>query len=202
MTDSNKAADRQELLLREYEFCQSSAIGLETQIWQTGAAMGLGAVGTLIVVGDHKLGEQAPALVAVLIGALVSLTVAVWWRMSRRWWSIQHVKFARMADIEKEIGFYQARYLEFLDSGGTDLKKEQKHMLNQTSNHQVKGVQAFLQYLPYIVFIVWFVYCVLLIQQQATPLTDQVIGGLLLLAWFIANIVLLVSTGRKRSSTD
>lgn len=96
----------QDELWKQYELCRDSAQGLETLIWQTSAGLGVGSLGTLILVANHPENEQLPWYVVVTLGALVLFMTILWWYMARRWWSIQHAFLIRMRHIEEDLGIY------------------------------------------------------------------------------------------------
>ncbi|CAG0935434.1 hypothetical protein TFLX_04274 [Thermoflexales bacterium] len=162
-------------LLKEYELCQKATQGLETTIWQTSGAMGIGLIGTLILVASHIKTEQPPWPVAALIGLSVFLTSLGWFFIARRWWSIQHAYFIRMRHIEERLGIYAVRYLYFLDNPAAlvsgRLSAEHAAELGKRSTkrrvilpiHQRFGVQRVLSFLPVVIFMVWVLYVMWLI---------------------------------------
>jgi hypothetical protein len=156
-------------LLKEYELCQKAAQGLEATIWQTSGAMGIGLIGTLVLVANRVENEQPPWQVAAVIGLFVFLISVAWFFMARRWWSIQHAYFIRMRHIEEGLGLYAVRYLYFLDNpsalAGSGLREEYASELARRARHQRIlpthqrfGVQVVLSFLPVAVLIAWAVY--------------------------------------------
>lgn len=103
--------ERKSHLLKEYELCQDAAQSLESTIWQTGAAIGLGSIGTIVLAANVGIDW----FVGLIVGSAIIASTVVWWYMARRWWSIQQTKYCRMLDIEHAIGLYQTRYLKYLD---------------------------------------------------------------------------------------
>jgi hypothetical protein len=188
--------EEKEMLLKEYELCQVSAQGLESAIWQTSAAIGIGSIGTLALVAGQPLLGWLGLGIPITIGLLAILASWIWWRMARRWWSIQHVKFCRMRHIEERLQFfYQTRYLTYLDDLGdlkirrsdtekrqkevdrlrgrflpTDLTSDQQGDLDKLSRtHQSKGVQKFLCWLPILNTVAWGLYWICLILSLLWP---------------------------------
>ncbi len=104
--------EEKEQLLREYELCQEAAQSIESTIWRASAAVGIGSVGTLVLVVNQGFNWFTVAIVG---GFVIGLNL-IWWKMAGRWWSIQHTKFYRMRHIEESIGLYQTRYLHYLDA--------------------------------------------------------------------------------------
>jgi hypothetical protein len=157
-------------LLREYELCQNNAHNLESRIWQTGTAIGIGSIGFLIVVANHRTTEQPPWQVAAIIGILIFLMSLMWWYMARRWWSIQHAFFMRMRHIEEELGLYHARYIQYLDdpdslsnSGLLDkyineVRERATKQRGIVKVHQRKGIQEILALLPIAILLSWVIY--------------------------------------------
>ncbi len=160
-----------ELLWREYESCRDTAQHLESIIWQTSGAIGIGSIGTFLLISNRPSQEQPPWFIAALIGFLVIITTVIWWLMARRWWSIQHSYFLRMQHIEKKLGLYATRYLQYLDNPYTlpknDLTEDELDDLKSRAKkrgwfapHQRMGIQPVLWILPFITFAVWCTYIV------------------------------------------
>lgn len=151
-------------LFKEYELCQESAQKLESTIWQTSAALGIGSIGTLSLIANHPLEEQPPFLITLVIGLLISGVGTIWWHMARRWWSIQHAKYLRMRHIEEELNMHQTRYIKYLDDPSelatSSLPKERQDELKRfaDSNYQREGVQKYMKLLPLIMAASWGVY--------------------------------------------
>jgi hypothetical protein len=174
--ETNDLTRRDKLLLKEYELCQNAAQSLESTIWQTSAVIGIGSLGSLALVAKERLNW----LPAVIIGFVAIFASCTWWRMARRWWSIQHTKFYRMRHIERDIDFYQVRYLDYLDaleplkepksdeteSKKAELKKKllpsipdiQEDLDRLSDKHQSTGTQSILKCFRCINLIAWAVY--------------------------------------------
>jgi hypothetical protein len=193
---SDSSDEEKERLLREYELCQDAAQNLESTIWQTSTVIGIGSIGTFLLV----VKEDPCWLVAALIGGLVTTANCIWWRMARRWWSIQHTKFLRMRHIEECVGFGQTRYCKYLDAlpkpDNSEKKKEkekeeqedidklrEKYLRNDVrvlgnlariyddlgelrENHEQNGVQYFLKWFPQINLAAWILYVLYLLLQD------------------------------------
>jgi hypothetical protein len=191
---SDSSDEEKERLLREYELCQDAAQNLESTIWQTSTVIGIGSIGTFLLV----VKEDPCWLVAALIGGLVTTTNCIWWHMAKRWWSIQHTKFFRMRHIEECVGFGQTRYLQYLDAltklddGEEEKERREKavkalrerYLLNDVCvlgnlarifedleselarNHQWKGVQDFLKWFQRINLAAWALYVLYLIVRE------------------------------------
>jgi hypothetical protein len=163
------------VLLKEYELCQDAAQSLESTIWQTSAAIGIGSIGAFIVAVNGGFNW----LTAAIVGGVIVAINFIWWGMAQRWWSIQHTKFCRMRHIEKLVGLYQIRYLDYLDALldpkrkelVDDLKKELLPSDDQiyedlgkdqasglAKSHRLRGVQATLKCFLFIHPIAWGLY--------------------------------------------
>lgn len=98
---SESRPDSIERLLELYKILDEQVSRLESYIWQTATLLGIGsAVGLFSLangVAGIKLNE---ATIAALFAINASL---IWWRFAKRWWSIQHLKFERMDEIEKRL---------------------------------------------------------------------------------------------------
>ncbi len=113
MIGCKKQPDK-EALLKEYELCQNSAQSLETPIWQTSAAIGIGSIGSLILVATAE--RPLPLIPTIIIGAFVCLGSYMWLFIAKRWWSIQHTNYLRMRHIEEDLKVIcQTRYIEYRD---------------------------------------------------------------------------------------
>lgn len=105
-------SDRRDILLTEYRICQDSANRLEAIVWQTSSIMGVGSVATLALVATRSAGLVSLIIVAMLASVIPFL----WWQVARRLWSIEHLKLARMLEIEQELDLVrQTRQLKYLD---------------------------------------------------------------------------------------
>jgi len=114
-------AERVSALLTEYDTCQASATSLEQAVWQSSTILGFGALATLVAVASSKLPFNAAAIAALLSTASTFL----WWKIANRWWTIQHLKFARMRHIEEMLGaLRQNHYVKYVDDLYDTLAKE------------------------------------------------------------------------------
>ena len=91
-----------DLLLREYEICNSSARSIEAPIWQIGAVLGFGSIGAIALLASNNNRIAIEAVAA--IGALFSILSYIWYKMASRLWSIQHTEYLRMLHIELKLG--------------------------------------------------------------------------------------------------
>src|SRR5262245_46466370 len=86
----NTGKEYTDKLWREYEICQKAAQTLESIIWQTSGVIGIGSIGTLVLVVNRPDKDQPSWRVALIIGLSIFLLSIIWLFMARRWWSIQH----------------------------------------------------------------------------------------------------------------
>lgn len=97
--------DRQIPLIEEYKLCDKRTARLEGYIWQTAALFGVGSVVGLVAAANEISTSQNSVVISTAIAAIFGIVVSlVWWRFARRWWSIQHLMFERMREIDREVG--------------------------------------------------------------------------------------------------
>lgn len=94
-------------LIEEYKICREEASRMESHIWTTSTILGLSSGAGLLINLKAELQSQEHFYLITALAALVIAASMVWWRLSRRWWSIQHLKFRRMNAIEQRLGFQQ-----------------------------------------------------------------------------------------------
>ncbi len=92
-------------LVEEYQICREDASRLESQIWKTSTILGLSSATGLVLKLQSELTSIEHFYIITAIAVLIITASLVWWRLSRRWWSIQHVKYRRMNDLEAKLGF-------------------------------------------------------------------------------------------------
>jgi hypothetical protein len=167
---------REEVLLKEYEFCQSTAQSMESNIWQSSAVIGLGLIGSFILISMRAGTSQPPWYIACMIAPITLVISLLWWLIARRWWSVQHAMFFRMRHIERELGIHSLTYIKYLDHPElieeSKLSKNEKQELVERSSkrvllgmkdHQRLGVQEVVWVLPILVFISWVIYAFVLL---------------------------------------
>ena len=99
-------------LLKEYELCHQTAQRCETSIWSTGTIFGVAAIGSFALV----VGRDIDIRSLFFLGLISSAILFFWWRMSIRWWNVQHTTFDRMRHIEEQLGIFQVRYVYHRDA--------------------------------------------------------------------------------------
>ena len=176
-------------LMKEYELCQQSAQAIGSRIWQVSSLPGLGSVaGIVLVAGADNPGLAVFPAAIVLVGAGF-----LWWGLAQRWWSVQHVRFTRMIEIERILQRAgQASYVQYLNDI-TDLMRDRKRRLSGRKpigrpvarlrytitldeaselrrinwpNYYRSGPRDFLKWLPWVNFAVWLIYTGLLLLAQ------------------------------------
>jgi hypothetical protein len=173
MMDNRGLHGRTVLLIKEHELCQESSRSLEATIWQSASVIGVGSIGSLALLATKRI---SPVL-STVIAAVAVTAVWTWWKVTKRWWSIQHAKYARMADIECELGVpFQQRYLDFLDDYCEHVAQEplldiaKRHGLsissaeklwNRRRDHQTKGIRETLPCLLHLITLAWVIYALL-----------------------------------------
>ncbi len=172
-------SDDSNVLLKEYEFSQSTAEHMESTIWQSSAVIGLGLIGSFLLIALRGEASQPPWYVACLIGPTVFILSGIWWLVARRWWSVQHAVFMRMRHIEKRLGMHSLNYVRYLDNAElmpkSGLNQAEESELNERRekdiflhirDHQKRGVQEFIWIFPPLLLIVWLVYAAMLFVDQ------------------------------------
>ena len=105
------------ILLAEYQLCQEKATTMGSNIWKTASVFTVGSVAAILgIAGNcaHK-GGNMPWLL-LLLGPFAIAVLLAWWRMARRWWSIEHAMFLRMRHIERQLQHLNANlYVKYLD---------------------------------------------------------------------------------------
>ena len=139
-----------EELLKEYELCQDSVQYLESTIWKTSAAIGIGAIGPLLIfIGQNKNPDYSNASI---VGLLIFIAVLIWWKMALRWWDIQHTTFLRMRHIEEDLDLFQKRYTDFRDGkfnvADSNLSRERKKELKYDIKFRRRGTQKYMKLFP------------------------------------------------------
>lgn len=169
-----------ETLWHEYESCQKATQSLESIIWQTSGVIGIGSIGSLILIANRVDTEHPSPFIVAVIGLFVVFASTIWWFMARRWWSIQHSLFMRMRHIEKRLGIHATRYLQYLDDPSTLSAKdllatEIEELKNRAEKrglfapHQRIGVQSVLWLLPVITLFAWGLYVTCLTVRPPCP---------------------------------
>jgi hypothetical protein len=166
-----KDKDRRAELLKEYEFCQKTAQSMESNIWQTSAAMGIGLIGTFIFLGTRGVKDQPTWQMSAIIGGFIFAVTLIWWFTARRWWSVQHAMFMRMRHIEEELDLHSLRYIQYLDHPDRIPKlgiplmhikeiegRARPKKWYRRPEHQKAGVQEILKFFPWVVAIAWLIY--------------------------------------------
>jgi hypothetical protein len=109
-----------EMLFKEYEICTKEASRLESNVWHTALLFSIGSGAGLIYFIKESIiskGDYIKLGLSVSLFAFFSMIVSlVWWRMARRWWSIQQLKYERMREIEKALGFKQCSMVSERDN--------------------------------------------------------------------------------------
>ena len=94
-------------LIEEYKICREEAARLESHIWKTSTILGLSSGAGLLLKMKSELRSAEHFYLTCAIAVLMITASLVWWRLSRRWWSIQHVKYKRMNVLETKLDFKQ-----------------------------------------------------------------------------------------------
>jgi hypothetical protein len=159
--------DRTVLLLKEYELCQSSAKAFEAPIWQIGAVLGFGSLGSIALITSNSMSLKIELIVA--IGVVVSILSILWWKMATRWWSIQNTEFLRIKHIEKDIGtFLHNQYIRRRDEKKQfpndpelwppieGVSEERLREIDNVRHHAIYGTRHYSGWIVIINILAWF----------------------------------------------
>ena len=191
-------------LLEEYKLCVNRIQALDKNIWQSATILGIGSVAGIIVIfltwRNFVWQYPVSALIISFIGITLNL---VWWRLSRRWWSIQQALVRRMEFIERQINFGGNLYIAYLDKINCRRKirtdedfsligDEVKKGLSEINNYECHGTQPVLFFLTFINIISWIALFIMMDYKFILGLEKSVILGiivsLILLFWFFFEI--------------
>lgn len=180
-------------LMKEYELCQQGVQALEATIWQSGSLVGIGSVGGILLVA----GLDDAQLAVIPAGIMVVFGNFLWWRLAKRWWSVQHARITRMRLIEQQLKRAgQASYVQYLNDLDRVRSRRKKRwnkrgerpqglvarlrnrvpLEDAVELHRVNcptyykpGPREFLWQLPWINLVAWVVLSVLLIFSRSLP---------------------------------
>jgi hypothetical protein len=152
--------------LEEYKLCVQRVQALDKNIWQSATIFGIGSLaGIIFILKDWETLKQYPSLVIIIsfVGTALNL---VWWRLVKRWWSIQQALIRRMEFIERQLNFGANLYIAYLDKINCRrkiridddfslLSEEVKKGLSEIDNYECHGIQPVLLFLTIINIISW-----------------------------------------------
>ena len=119
-------------LIEEYKICREDAAKLESNIWKTSTILGLSSAAGLFLKITSRPQFDGNFDILLGISALIITASIVWWRLSRRWWSIQKIKYIRMNDLETKLNFRQNSLIGLSDlSIMSDVKYDQDLILSR-----------------------------------------------------------------------
>jgi len=122
-----------DVLLKEYEVCESSVESFAVSVWQTSTVIGIAGIAPLALVAANN----APLGASCIAGLSSILGILVWWRIAIRLWSVRDVKLKRMFHIEEDLGIgRQGHYVRFMD----DL--HDKHPSRKVSTEDAPEIKA------------------------------------------------------------
>ncbi|MBW8003673.1 MAG: hypothetical protein FVQ80_16960 [Planctomycetes bacterium] len=163
--------DKEEKMIEEYKLCQQKTQHLESMIWKTSGIIGIGSLSALIYFAKQAVDEagKPQERLFLFFGAIVVITVWIWWFMAKRWWDIQHWTFERMRDIEEDlIAFFQIRYIDFKDgyrspclvinelgNGDNVIGKKRANKLKVDHRFKKRRVQGTVKWFLWMITAVW-----------------------------------------------
>jgi hypothetical protein len=128
-----KLSDQQvNILLKEYELCQSYTGDLEKFIWTTASILVPSSIAGFAYLGIN-ISTNAKIIEYVFpIGVSVLSILFIWyWRtMVARWYSFQKVTYFRASEIEEQLGMYKDRYIVAYKAASAGRKHEDDSMVD------------------------------------------------------------------------
>jgi hypothetical protein len=102
-------------LMEEYKTCQARATELESNIWKTATAFGVGSLTLAIIFQGSISSFSIEPYVICVIGVFVIANFLLWWRLALRWSSVQQVMIRRMEHIERKSEIRINLYIAYLN---------------------------------------------------------------------------------------
>lgn len=195
--------EKDKLLLEEYRLCQEKDQKLESTIWITWGAMGIGSIGSFAFL--LRNGNDFRLVLATSF--IVVLTVWIWWFIAKRWWDIQHTVFQRMRHIEEDLKYiFQIRYvdlkdggrkpdsidLEYLGYGDKKIGCKRMKEVKYNSSFARRGVQGGLKWFPLLITGAWLFIDFLVLSNKFQKIFDSLSQRLLPFECLVAIAVLAI----------
>jgi hypothetical protein len=164
MSEQNKE------LLEEYKLCVKRVQALDKNIWQTATLFGIGNIVGFI--SAYHIAKSDYKFMTLLVVVAIGISL-VWWRLARRWWSIQNALLNRMEQIEREktIKLRSNLYIKWLDHEYLCMDKLEftedesssspgkpfypKSLREKIGNYEHRGIQPLLKFLKNIIICGW-----------------------------------------------
>lgn len=121
--------------IEEYKICVSEVSRLEGQIWKASSHLGIFSGAAILLKSVPTFPNKDNFYTTFAIAILMITISLVWWRLSRRWWSIQHVKLKRINEIEEKIGFSQSTAVKLTDKAKMAHIKYLQNKLQKMDDH-------------------------------------------------------------------
>lgn len=200
-TENDSSQKLLESLLKEYEMCQQKANSLADNIWKTALILGFGSIiGLITLAGNDKIPDDLRPWLTVII-SLFSIGILLgWYRLFRRWSSIEQVMFRRMEHIERQIQFKTNLYIGYLNhrvdftvrhkeelSGPPVLDIELlKDLDNMRKDYEYRGIKPMIRFITELNILAWFTFaCFTIVSYIQRP-------GLSVVITIIFSIIFLV----------
>ncbi|MCP4602403.1 MAG: hypothetical protein GY847_18120 [Proteobacteria bacterium] len=161
-------AQQKNRLLTEYQVCEQSIEHYETLVWHTASIfLVLSITGLGFFLRDINCPSWARCIMICTAAGVVMIVLLSWKAILARWWSYQQVKWYRMREIEKDLEFWNSRYIHHLDAPKSEDSDNQsddnnKCRLNNLKEKTLSGYQNIsaknkLIFIIHTVIIAWFV---------------------------------------------
>lgn|GEM_PF-4952510 len=110
-----------EILLKEYETCNSAVAGIDSRMWQFSAVISLiGAAIAGAVLGSKQFGSGGVDIAIVVGGLSLAALSLTWLANFRRNQSVRLIIFFRMREIEDQLGMRRNFYIHAWDITNDD----------------------------------------------------------------------------------
>jgi hypothetical protein len=184
MMDNDHSEPEKEHLLEEYKICHEAASDMSDHIWRTATVFTVGSItGILLLARESPISPDPDPWLTLIVSILAIGILSTWWRLARRWWSVQHTMFLRMRHIEYQLGLGASLYVDYLnqikgnkhesrcetlaprlpEQYEEDFEKGLK-CLSERSTFEHRGIQPMMKFAIVINAAAWFV--LLLIQSM------------------------------------
>jgi hypothetical protein len=112
MMDNDHSEPEKEHLLEEYKICHEAASDMSDHIWRTATVFTVGSItGILLLARESPISPDPDPWLTLIVSVLAIGILSTWWRLARRWWSVQHTMFLRMRHIEYQLGLGASLYV-------------------------------------------------------------------------------------------
>ena len=188
-------------MIEEYKICVSEANRVESLIWKSSSILGIfSCAGLLIQLINNENNNEESLIIKLFFSIIIITTFIAWFRLRKRWSSIQHLKYSRLNFIEKEIKsqfgypFLQNQMVDITDK----IKRKREKIDYQSSElskigikknslycYEHRGIVPIIDFFIGLNIIIWVAIAVWIIFQIENNLLKMSIYSLLVVYSFI-----------------